>query len=132
MQNMFTLHGLRFRHYPDSDPQSLLYPFLGRIYVLRLGSESVSGNVNKPYESQDVQTYGDMAETKASEGSPDFSHARLCTKWCTAALAIPYPIIPGTTTCVIVKFTHFYVPNCVIVRLDCPILRPRRTPIPSS
>ena len=44
-----------------------------------------------------------MAETKASAGSPDFSHARLCTKWCTAALAIPYPIIPGTTTHGIIK-----------------------------
>ena len=59
-----------------------------------------------------------MAETKASEGSPDLSHARLCTKWCTAALAIPYPIIPGTTTSIIIKFTHFYVPNSAFTLPD--------------
>ena len=35
-------------HYLDSDPQSLLYPFLGWISIHGLGSESVSGNVNKP------------------------------------------------------------------------------------
>ena len=34
--------------YPDSDPQSLLSPFLGQLSVPRLGSESVSTNVNKP------------------------------------------------------------------------------------
>ena len=33
---------------PDPDPQSLLNPFLGRITVPRLGSKSVSYNVNKP------------------------------------------------------------------------------------
>ena len=34
----------------DSDPHSLLYPFLGRISKPRLGSEAVSGNVNKPLD----------------------------------------------------------------------------------
>ena len=34
--------------YLDWDLQLLLYPFLGQIFVSRLGSESVSGNVNKP------------------------------------------------------------------------------------
>ena len=39
---------------PDWDPQSLLNPFLGRITVPRLGSKSVSCNVNKPRVAFDV------------------------------------------------------------------------------
>ena len=36
--------------YLDSDPQLLLYPFLGKISIPGMGSESVSGNVNKPLQ----------------------------------------------------------------------------------
>ena len=32
---------------PDPDPKSLLYPFLGWISVLRSGSDSLPGSINK-------------------------------------------------------------------------------------
>ena len=38
----------------DPDPQSLLCPFLGQISIPRSGSESVSGNVNKPLAGQNA------------------------------------------------------------------------------
>ena len=41
------LHRLRSGSSLDSDPKLLLYPFLGRISVHGLGSESVFGNVNE-------------------------------------------------------------------------------------
>lgn len=43
------------------------------------------------------RTYGRMAVMKAALGSPLPSDDRLCTSWCTAALAIPQPIIPEDT-----------------------------------
>ena len=38
---------------------------------------------------------GRIATTEVSLGSPPSSEAKDLHRWCTAALAIPYPIIPG-------------------------------------
>lgn len=39
-------------------------------------------------------TYGRIAVTVALEGKPPSAEPRLLVNWCTAAFAIPYPIIP--------------------------------------
>ena len=41
--------------HPDSHRQSLLYPFMGQTSIPGLGSESVSGNVNKPLFVKEMQ-----------------------------------------------------------------------------
>ena len=39
----------------DPDRQSQLYPFMGQTSIPGLGSESVSGNVNKPLFVKEMQ-----------------------------------------------------------------------------
>lgn len=40
-------------------------------------------------------THGRVAKTVEFAGIPLFSPAKLLTSWCTAAFAMPYPIIPN-------------------------------------